>query len=159
MPYEKPNKLHIVAVVAVIRNGEGKYLILKRHPREIAYPNMYTFPGGKVEGNDSVEETLSKEVLEETGLILKPGKILLKDKTFIRPDGQTAKVWSYLCEVVSAQPIKLSSDFTDYRWVNLNELRELSHVGIVEELEKAEQIINSGIDLDKLKTKSVKKDD
>jgi 8-oxo-dGTP diphosphatase len=159
MPYEKSSKLHIVAVVAVIRNSEGKYLILKRHPGEIAYPNMYTFPGGKVEGNDSIEETLVKEVEEEIGLILKPGKILLKDKTFIRPDDQTAKVWSYLCEVVSDLPIKLSSDFTDYKWVNLDELKKLSHVGIEEELERAEQIINSGIDLDKLKTKSVKKDD
>lgn len=159
MSYNKENKLHIVSVVAVIRNSAGKYLVLKRHSQEVAYPNMYTFPGGKVEDNDSIEATLSKEVLEETGLTLKAGKILLKDKTFIRPDGQTTKVWSYLCEVVSDSPIKLSSDFTDYKWVDLNELRELSHVGIEEELEMAEQIINLGIDLNKLKTKSVKEDD
>lgn len=57
--YSKKNKLHIVSVVAVIRNNEGKYLVLKRSEKEIAYPGMYTFPGGKVEDNDTAEETLA----------------------------------------------------------------------------------------------------
>ena len=75
MPYTKKNKLHIVTAVAVIRNEEGKYLVLKRSDREIAYPGMYTFPGGKIEDNDTVEETLIQEAKEEADLDLKPGKI------------------------------------------------------------------------------------
>lgn len=77
MPYEKSNKLHILAVTAVIRNQDGKYLVLKRHPREIAFPEHYCFPGGKVDGGDSIEETLVKEIKEESGLVMKPGKILV----------------------------------------------------------------------------------
>src|SRR6185295_10046338 len=93
MSYDKKTKLHIVSVVAVIRNSSGKYLVLKRRDDEIAYPGRFTFPGGKVEGNDTIDETLEKEVVEEIGLHLKPGKIPLKDKTFLRPDGQTTKVF------------------------------------------------------------------
>jgi len=156
MPYDKTSKLHILTVVAVIKNHDGKYLVLKRHPQEIAYPNMYTFPGGKVEGNDTVEETLTKEVKEEAGLTLRPGKILLKDKSFIRPDGQTTKVWSYLCEVEDEEVKLDTNDFTDYKWVNLEDLAKIEHVGIEEELRKAEEIANIGIPLDKLKTISVK---
>jgi len=149
-------KVHIVAVVAVIRNKAGKYLILKRGDHEIAYPGKYTFPGGKMENNDTVEETLIRETLEEAGLVLKPGKILLKDKSFTRPDGQTAKVFSYLCEVENETPVKISSDFTDYKWVTLEELRKLPHVGIEEELIISERINSLGIDLNKIKTISVK---
>lgn len=97
MPYEKFNKLHIVAVTAVIRNNEGKYLVLKRHPREIAHPEKWCFTGGKIDGEDTIEETLVKEIKEETSLEMLPGKILLKDACFTRPDGQTVKVLAYLC--------------------------------------------------------------
>ena len=157
MSYDKKNKLHIVAVVAVIRNDEGKFLVLKRRDDEIAYPGKYTFPGGKVENNDTVGETLVKETLEETNLKLKPGKILLKDKSFIRPDEQTVKVFSYLCEA-KPDEVKISNDFTDYKWVDLSELSSLPHVGIEEELQKATEIYNLGIDLAALQTISVKEE-
>ncbi len=156
MTYEKANKLHIVAVVAVIRNSDGKYLVLKRSEREIAYPGMYTFPGGKVEDNNTVEETLADEAMEEAALTLKPGKILLKDKSFVRPDGQTAKVFSYLCEVENADQVVICEDFTDYKWVTLEELKDLPHVGIEDELIQAEKIYSSGVPIDTLYTKSVK---
>ena len=156
MSYEKNNKLHIVSVVSVIRNNDGKYLVLKRHEREIAFPGMYTFPGGKVEDNDTVEETLVKEAFEEAGLKLKSGKILLKDKSFIRPDGQTVKVFSYLCNVEDDTVITISDDFTDYKWIKFDDLKEIPHVGIEDELIQAEKIISSGISLEIIQTKSVK---
>ena len=156
MAYNKNNKLHIVSVVAVIRNNEGKYLVLKRSDKEIAYPGMYTFPGGKVEDNDTVEETLIKEAKEEANLDLKPGKILLKDKSFIRPDDQTVKVFSYLCEVENSDNIKISDDFTDYKWVLFKDLKNISHVGIEDELLQADKLYKFKLSLKELVTKSIK---
>lgn len=156
MSYNKNNKLHIVSVVAVIRNNKGKYLVLKRSTREIAYPGMYTFPGGKVENNDTIEETLIKEAKEEANLDLKPGKILLKDKSFIRPDEQTVKVFSYLCEVENSDNIKISDDFTDYKWINYDELKNITHVGIEDELLQADKLYKLGLPLKELATKSIK---
>lgn len=156
MSYNKNNKLHIVAVVAVIRNNEGKYLVLKRSEKEIAYPSMYTFPGGKVEDNDTVEETLIKEAKEEANLDLKPGQILLKDKSFIRPDDQTVKVFSYLCEVENTNDIKISDDFTDYKWVTFEDLKKIPHVGIEDELLQADKLHKLNLSLKELSTKSIK---
>ena len=156
MSYNKNNKLHIVSVVAVIRNTEGRYLVLKRSEREIAYPGMYTFPGGKVEDNDTIEETLVKEAKEEANLDLKPGKILLKDKSFIRPDDQTVKVFSYLCEIENSDNLKISDDFTDYKWVLFDDLKDIPHVGIEDELLQANKLYNLGISLGALNTKSIK---
>ncbi|MFA4937240.1 MAG: NUDIX hydrolase [Patescibacteria group bacterium] len=156
MPYEKSNKLHILAVTAVIRNQDGKYLVLKRHPREIAFPEHYCFPGGKVDGGDSIEETLVKEIKEEAGLIMKPGKILVKDASYLRPDGQTVKVLAYLVEVEEGEVKFDPNDFTEYKWVTAEELKQLSHVGLEEEVRKAEEIINLSVPLEKLFTKSEK---
>jgi len=156
MPYEKSNKLHIVIASAAIRSNEGRYLLLKRHPREIAHPERWCFPGGKVEGEDTIEQALIKEIKEEAGLTMKSGVIFLKSASFTRPDGQTVKVFSFLCEVEDGEVKFDTNDFTEFKWVTLDELKTLPHVGIEEEIKKAEEIISLGISLDKLKTISEK---
>jgi len=158
MAYTKLNKLHIVAVTAVIRRSkDGRYLVVKRGSHEKAFPNMWTVPGGKVEDNQTIEEALQEEIEEEVGLQLKNGKVLLKDVAFIRPDDQTVKVFTFLCESENVDKVKLSNDFTEYRWVTIEELKELPHVGIFGEFEKAEEIINSNISFSLFTTKSEKK--
>lgn len=144
MTYNKQNKLHIVTPVAVIRRKDGRILVLKRRENETVYPGYYTFPGGKIEGNDTISQTLIREVKEECGLELETGFILIKEKSIGRPDGQTSKSLSFLCSTKNPDAITLDkNDFSDYAWVNLEELRELKHVGIEAELVKAEEIFNS----------------
>lgn len=140
-------KTHIVTAVAVIVREDGKILVLKRSAAEKVYPSCYTFPGGKVEDNDTLLETLDKEVKEECGLTLKQGAILIKEKSIGRPDGSTSKSLSFLCTIEPNQEITLdNNDFTDYKWVDLEELRNLDHVGTEAEFIKAKQIVESGAD-------------
>jgi len=139
--------LHIVTAVAVIQRIDGRILLLKRSDSEKVYPGAYTFPGGKVEGNDTITETLAKEVKEESGLILSPGIILIKEKAIGRPDGSTSKSLSFLCTVSNDSSVVIEEpDFTEYRWVNLAELKKLDHVGIVAEFERVEDISRSNTD-------------
>lgn len=148
MPYEKSDKLHIVTAVAVIRRDDGRILLLKRREDETVYPGFYTFPGGKAEGNDTITQTLKKEVKEECGLDLEPGFILIKEKAIGRPDGQTSKSLSFLCTAKNPSDVVVDkADFTDYVWVDLDELRELNHVGIEAEFVKTETITSSHCDL------------
>ena len=142
------NKLHIVTAVAVIRRNDGRILLLKRREDEKVYPGFYTFPGGKVEGNETISQALVKEVKEEAGLDLEPGFVLIKEKAIGRPDGQTSKSLSFLCTVQDANNVVLDTkDFTDYVWANLEELRKLQHVGIEAEFIKVEEIQKTGHDL------------
>lgn len=157
MGYYKKEKLHIVVALAVIRNPDGKFLVLKRSEREIVTPGYYTIPGGKVEGNDTIEETLQKECLEEANIELLPGKVFLCDHSFVRPDSQTVKTFSYLCEAKDWTKAKAGADFTDCRYVTIEELNELQHVNVVKEsFERAEGLIAKGFDLKDLHSKSVK---
>lgn len=148
MSYEKTNKLHIVTAVAVIRRDDGRILLLKRRENETVYPGHYTFPGGKIEGNDTISEGLIREVKEECGLDLSPGLILIKEKAIGRPDGQTSKSLSFLCSVEDPEKITIDkNDFTDFTWADLEELSKLKHVGIEAEFKKADKIAGSGSDL------------
>ncbi len=159
MPYQKHNKLHILSVVAVIRREDGRILVLRRSKDETVYPDLFTFPGGKVENNDTVQETLVKEVREECGLELEPGFILIKEKSIGRPDGQTSKSLSFLCSVKDTSRVVLDDhDFSEYKWVNRQELNDLKHVGIEAEFDKVEQIINSGSRLEPFFTDTDKVD-
>ena len=146
MSYTKSDKLHIVTAVAVIRRGDRRILLLKRRDDETVYPGYYTFPGGKVEGNETISQALRKEVKEECGLDLEPGFILIKEKAIGRSDGQTSKSLSFLCTAENTEGVLIDrKDFSDYIWANLEELRALLHVGIEAEFIKVEEIFKSHI--------------
>jgi 8-oxo-dGTP diphosphatase len=51
-------------VVAAIIKKNNNYLIVKRN-RDKYMGLMWEFPGGKVEGSETFEEALSREILEE----------------------------------------------------------------------------------------------
>lgn len=158
MSYNKPEKLHIVAITAVIANRKGRFLILKRNEQAAAFPGLWSLPGGKIERRENVDEALKREVMEETGLKIKPGKIFLNDAAFTRPDGQTAKVFCFLCEVENPDELKVSGDFSDHKWLSPQELKTLPHIiNIDRELGLAEQILKTPIDLNLIKIPSGKK--
>lgn len=159
MPYNKPEKLHIVVITAVIGNPEGRFLVLKRNERVTAFPGLWSLPGGKIEGNENVDEALKREVAEETGLKIGSGKIFLNDAAFTRPDGQTAKVFCFLCEAENPDDLKVSDDFTDYKWVTSQELKTIPHIiNVNRELELAELILKSQPTLNLIKIISSKKE-
>ncbi len=131
-------KRHIVAITAVIKNKEeNKVLIIKRNKNEIAYPSKWAFPGGKMERGEDILTTLKREVLEEVGLIIEDYKEFLKDYTFVRSDDENVIGLAFLAKALSDE-VKLSSEFEDYAWVSLDELREYDHIqGMEEEVKLA----------------------
>ena len=55
---------HVEVVCALIENAEGKIFCCKRGPGR-ALEGYWEFPGGKVEKNESHEETIIREIKEE----------------------------------------------------------------------------------------------
>lgn len=131
-------KLNIVAITALIKNhAKDKFLIIKRHKNEIAYPGKWAFPGGKVERGETVLETLKREVLEEVGLEIEDHKEFLMDFTFIRPDD--INVVGFCFEVIAkTNDVKLADDFEDFKWITPEELSNYDYIeGINEEVKLA----------------------
>lgn len=150
----KDKELHRIATTCIIYNDERKYLVTKRSPHKKVHPNKWTVPGGGLNTDDylntppshegpqwygAVETALMREVKEEVNLEIGKPKYLL-DLTFIRPDGIPILVLSYYAPYVSGEVV-LDADATEYRWVTLEEARQLDLIaGIFEEIEMVEAL-------------------
>jgi len=47
---------------------EGTLLLARRGPRRVAYPGLWSFPGGHVEEGETLDEALVRELREEIGI-------------------------------------------------------------------------------------------
>jgi 8-oxo-dGTP diphosphatase len=54
----------VKVVAAIIENDQGEILCALRSP-SMAIPNMWEFPGGKVEEDENIYEALQREIEEE----------------------------------------------------------------------------------------------
>ncbi|MEH0154174.1 (deoxy)nucleoside triphosphate pyrophosphohydrolase [Limibacter armeniacum] len=59
-------KKTVQVVGAVIRNEKGEILCALRSPK-MSLPNLWEFPGGKIEKGESPEQSLIREIREELG--------------------------------------------------------------------------------------------
>jgi len=140
-------KAHYVVVTGIIIK-DGKYLITKRSSSEIAFPNKWTVPGGKLETKDYenrkadtsagqwyniCEDLLKREVMEETSLKIKNIKYLTS-LVFKRPDNIPVVVLSLFAEHAEGE-VKLSKDMTEHAWVTAEEAKNYDLIdGIYEEI-------------------------
>jgi mutator protein MutT len=115
-------KQPIVGVGAIIIT-EGKILLEKR--KNDPGRGKWSIPGGLVELGESVEETVIREVEEETGLdVEKPEHIDVVDNVVRDADNQVKYhfvIIDYFVELKGGT-LKAASDAEELRWVNLDEV-------------------------------------
>ena len=63
-----PQESNDSSVRAIIRDSEGRHLLLRRSKMSRRFPGMWEWPGGKCGAVEGVREALRREVQEETGL-------------------------------------------------------------------------------------------
>jgi len=119
---------HLILVNALVEK-DGKFLISQRSFEESHEPGKWTVPGGKVdqtEGNvwNIIEDTLAKEVLEETGVKIKKDAELVCNNTFIRSTGHHVVALIFLCHWKSGKAKPLE-DTIDVRWISKKEVDKL----------------------------------
>jgi 8-oxo-dGTP diphosphatase len=119
----------LVGVGGVIIH-EGRALIVQRgaEPRR----GEWTVPGGLVELGETLRAATEREVLEETGLVVKAGEVLDVFDS-IHPDAEGRTQYHYvlidfLCELVSGE-LKPASDISDARWIQVAELDTIELIG------------------------------
>ena len=126
-------KFH-VGVKALIVNDANKILILKTNPKEAGHyhPEHWDLPGGRIKINDSIEETLRKEIEEELGI--SAIEILELFDTHISnlkipAGGEMVGIFMviYKCKIPD-EKIKLSFEHLEYKWVSVDKAKELLKV-------------------------------
>ena len=114
-------------VVSGIVKYKDKVLILKKSSLDHNYPGRWSFCSGFVKEFESAEETVLREIQEETGL---NAKIMKKGKLFQKDDKHNNKSWviiPFLCEVKS-RIVKLDHENVDFKWINHEDIRKYPSV-------------------------------
>ena len=65
------------AVMLLIENNSGELLVYREYRHGIS-DVTYTFPAGGIEGNESIEETTKREIMEELGYIFDSHQLIKK---------------------------------------------------------------------------------
>jgi len=125
-----------VATKAVIYNNENKFLVLKKSDKEDINPDTFDIPGGRMSFGEKLEETLVREVKEETGLDVRPEKVF-EAWTFTKEDFQLVGI-NYLCQLLGGE-LKLSEEHNDSVWLSYDEVVKNSDLPgwLVETIKKA----------------------
>ncbi len=158
---KKEKLFYFVANVVVYREHDGRCLILKRDEREKVHPGRYAVPGGKLEWADmditkptringnvldfenAVEGLLKREVLEEAGIEIEDNFKYLNSIAFVRPDETPVVLVKFAAKYKSGDVKPEEGAFTDYVWVNSEEVGKYECIdGIEEEIIKTIQLFS-----------------
>ncbi|WP_416979411.1 NUDIX hydrolase [Streptomyces sp. T028] len=103
--------LHAVSVTGIVLNGDGRLLAIKRVDDGTWVP-----PGGLLEIGEGLESALVREVLEETGVTVRPVRLTGVYKNIPRRTISLA----FLCDVRKGEP-SVSDEASDVVWMTPQE--------------------------------------
>ncbi|MDC7233461.1 MAG: NUDIX domain-containing protein [Spirochaetales bacterium] len=109
--------LYFAAKALILR--DHRFLALKRSEES---GDFWELPGGRLEYGETLEETLHREIKEETNLDITPRRIL-NTWDLIEECRQISGI-IYLCDLKS-DSITLSNEHSDYRWFHTSEIDRL----------------------------------
>ncbi|HLG24471.1 MAG TPA: NUDIX hydrolase [Candidatus Nanoarchaeia archaeon] len=109
-------------VVTGVINHKDKILVLKKAPDDYNYPNKWGFCSGFIKEFEAAEDTVIREIREETGL---KAKITKKANIFQIADKKLKKIWTVQCFLCtpSSDKVRLCHENTEFRWIEPKELK------------------------------------
>lgn len=114
-----------VGVKALLRNQEGKYLLIRVSPDK--YPEIgpkWNIPGGRIHPGSTLIDNLKREIKEEIGLDLKDEPRFVAAQDILRVAGKHVVRLTYVV-AIEGEP-KLNEEHTEYKWFTLEEMKKIS---------------------------------
>ena len=118
-PLRKP---FTISPRALIRSAEGRYLFVRRSGLARHFAGAWEPPGGKMDAGEAVDETIEREVAEETGVRIRE----LHVAGAVEGETEQARFVALMMEAV-AEPgeVKLSEEHDAFMWVTPAEAAQL----------------------------------
>ncbi len=117
--YDDPRHRGVVAVVV----RDGRFLVICRSDKVIA-PGMICFPGGGIEGEESEEQTLVREICEELSVAITPVRRVWRSVT----PGIVPLAW-WVSGVDKGQTLKPNpAEVASAHWYSADEMRQLPNL-------------------------------
>jgi 8-oxo-dGTP pyrophosphatase MutT (NUDIX family) len=132
---KKKSALKTYFVVTAVIKHKGKILALQKSDDDWNYPGKWSMCSGYVKEFESAEDTVMREIKEETGL---DGKLVGKGRLLHIKDPKRKKSWvlmAFLCKV-NSDKVKICHENKSFKWIAPKEIYSLDTVpGIVKDLE------------------------
>lgn len=133
---------HISAAGGLISNKDGDYLMIYRLGK-------WDLPKGKHEEGEEIKNTAAREVEEETGLKMKPGRLLCTTYHTYRMEDEfiiKKTFWYSMIYAGDKKPVpQTEEDITECRWISKSKVNEYltETYQSITEVFKAAQLIQS----------------
>lgn len=122
MPRYQQAKLGVKGVIF----RKGRVLLLHRRDDLVLLPGLWDMPGGGVEAGDSLEDSLVREVREETGFRVRVGRPIsawIAHARMVTGRKLTSAIVCYECSTRAAGKPRLDPrEHSEYAWVAREEL-------------------------------------
>ena len=126
-------KVFKIAAHGLLKKG-NRYLVLLRSDTDGYMPGYWDLPGGAINFGEDTYAALRREFIEETGLKISIGQILL---AYGYMSGQWRHQFQLVFSCINPKgKVRLSRDHTEYRWVTLKEMGKLKKIAYFSALYK-----------------------
>jgi 8-oxo-dGTP diphosphatase len=121
MPQNSPDRSLRVVVAAVVERDDGRILLARRLP-DAHLGGLWEFPGGAVEDGETPEEALSRELVEELGVVITVAEPITF--AFHRDERRDVVLLFHAARIVQGRPRGLQGQ--EVRWFAREELAALA---------------------------------
>jgi len=113
-------KKTVRVVGAVIFNDHEEILCALRSP-EMSLPNLWEFPGGKIEEGENPEEALVREIKEELGCTINVFEKI--EEVHHEYPNIIVNLLTYKAKIIAGEP--KAKEHAELKWVPIQELQTL----------------------------------
>ena len=111
-----------VPVVGGLLSSNGKLLLCHRRPNRTSYPDVWDVPGGHVDGDETIQQALVRELDEELGIQVEPPQ----GDPWVTLQSNDLELHLFLIDRWMGDPQNLAvEEHDDIRWVSEDELEHL----------------------------------
>ena len=139
-----PDRPFLAVSAAIVRDGR---VLIVRRARSPAL-GVYTLPGGVVEAGETLVEAITREVREETGLVIEPVALAGHREAILRDAEHRVErhfvILAFAARWVSGEPV-LNEELAEWEWMQPAELAGLKTTeGLAEIVAAAFAIVEPG---------------